>query len=514
MTTQQMASIDQISGAWNGIARGFDEFVTPENPVLGKEVVRLGLRPGTRLLDVAAGSGALSIPAARIGAEVVAIDLAPATIERLNARARAEGLSTLCGRLMDGHALDLDDDAFAVAASVNGVSLFPDMARGLAELVRVTRPGGRVMVVAPGRIESVEFIVFVISALQAAVPGVTPTAPPSLPFQAANREVLRERLANAGLRDIGIDTITWVMAFDSAVHLRNLFTAANPMGAQVATGLSNAQRAEVIQVLDGDASGAIRGRAGGLAPRRVQHRNRNRVMNQAADNGGPIMTSTTKARYGALGVAIAPAVMLFVYLAHPFIVRLPDAAAVAHAVHADTTWWGFVHLLTALGSALVALAFLAIRAFLRDAGEERFSPWALPFAIVGSALYGLLPGLEFAPLAAALSGADARAAQAALQPWFIFTLATSGILFAIGIVGFACAVASGRILNRPLTRLVVTGLLVWAAARLVPLGLAQFYVQGVAGIVALWPLAFHMWQQPKPTHGTTASAGSASAFSG
>jgi ubiquinone/menaquinone biosynthesis C-methylase UbiE len=250
MTTRQVASIDQIRGAWNGIAHGFDEFVTPENLVLGKEIVRrLGLRPGTRLLDVAAGSGALSIPAARTGADVVATDLAPAMIERLNARARAEGLSTLCGRVMDGHALDLDDDAFDVAVSMNGVSLFPDMARGLAELVRVTRPGGRVVVVAPGPIETVEFIAFVICAVQATVPGVT--RPPSLPFQAADPEVLRERLADAGLRNVRIETIAWELAFDSAVHLWNLFTAGNPIGAQLAAGLSDAQRAEVIQVLDG-----------------------------------------------------------------------------------------------------------------------------------------------------------------------------------------------------------------------------------------------------------------------
>jgi SAM-dependent methyltransferase len=190
--------------------------------VLGDEVVRrLGLRPGTRLLDVAAGSGGLSIPAARVGAGVVATDLAPAMIERLNARARAEGLSTLLARTMDGHALDLDDDAFDVAVSVNGVSLFPDMARGLAELVRVTRPGGRVVIVAFGPIEKVEFIVFFARAVQAAVPDVTPlpTNPPPLPFQAADPDVLHERLANAGLREVRIDTITWEMAFDSVQHL-------------------------------------------------------------------------------------------------------------------------------------------------------------------------------------------------------------------------------------------------------------------------------------------------------
>jgi hypothetical protein len=188
-------------------------------------------------------------------------------------------------------------------------------------------------------------------------------------------------------------------------------------------------------------------------------------------------------------------VLLFVLVTHPFIATLPDAAAVAHAVAADPTWWGIVHLLTAVASSLVALAFLAIRARLRDAGEERFSPWALPFVIVGSALYGFLPGLEFAPMTAVRTGGDAAAVQAVLQPWFIAVLATSVLLFAIGALGFARGIAAGQILSRPLTRLVVTGLVVWAVARAVPLGAVQFYVQGLAGIVALWPLAFQMWRR-------------------
>jgi MFS family permease len=210
-------------------------------------------------------------------------------------------------------------------------------------------------------------------------------------------------------------------------------------------------------------------------------------------------TRTTRARYGAAAVALAPAVMLAAFAAHPFIARLPDTAAVADAVETNTTSWGVVHLLTGVGSALIALAFLAIRAHLREVGEERFSTWALPWVIVGSALYGFLPGLEFAPLAAARTGGDVVAVQAALQPWFVLVLATSAITFAVGVLGFAKGIAASGLLNSPLTRVVVTGLVVLALTRFVPLAAVQFYLQAAAGLVALWPLAYQMWEHPQPT---------------
>jgi len=186
--------------------------------------------------------------------------------------------------------------------------------------------------------------------------------------------------------------------------------------------------------------------------------------------------------------------MLIALVSHPYLARLPDAAAVAEAVEASTTRWGAVHLLTAVGSALIALAFLAIRAYLRDAGEERFSAWALPFVIVGSTLYGLLPALEFAPMAAAQTGGDVAAVQDVLTGWFIAILATSATLFAIGVLGFARAIAASGILSPSLTGLVVAALVTLGVSRFVPLGAVQLYVQAAAGIVALWPLAYQMWR--------------------
>lgn len=253
---------EQIRDGWDRIAAGFDRFTTPLSIGMAEHALgRVGLRAGMRFLDVAAGSGALSIPAARLGARVVAADISPTMIERLEARALAEGLSHLEGRVMDGHALDLEDDTFDIAGSQNGVSLFPDLMRGLRELVRVTKPGGRVMLVAFGAPRKVEFLTFFLGAIQAVAPDFTglPTDPPPLPFQVADPDVLRRRMTEAGLTDVRVETTVWRAEFESGTHLWDVVTHSNPIGAALVADLEPAQAAEVRQVLDG----MLRERSGG-----------------------------------------------------------------------------------------------------------------------------------------------------------------------------------------------------------------------------------------------------------
>lgn len=252
----------QIRDAWDRISPGFDRFATPLTMRLGEEALRrVEVRAGTTLLDVAAGSGALCIPAARLGARVVATDVSPGMIERLKVRAREEGLDGLDARVMDGHALDLEDDTFDVAGSQNGVSLFPDLDRGLAEMVRVTRPGGRVLIVAFGPLPKAEFLTFFLSAMRATIPDFTgpPMDPPSLPFQAADPAELRRRMIKAGLQGVRVETITWDAEFRSGAHLWDVATSSNPMGAAVVADLTEDRRAKVREVLDG----MLRERSGG-----------------------------------------------------------------------------------------------------------------------------------------------------------------------------------------------------------------------------------------------------------
>ncbi|HVM36162.1 MAG TPA: hypothetical protein VM784_12580 [Actinomycetota bacterium] len=201
-------------------------------------------------------------------------------------------------------------------------------------------------------------------------------------------------------------------------------------------------------------------------------------------------------------VLVAPVVLLAAFVAHPFLSgRLPNDAGVAAAVAAGPTRWGAVHLATAVASGLIILAFLAVRSYLREAGEERFSALGVPFVVVGSSLLAFLPGMEFAPLAAAETGATTtqiEAAQEALAPWFLPVLVTGALAFAIGVVAFARAISIVTVGSRGLTRVVVTALSVAAVSRFVPLAAVQFYVQGVAVVVAMWPLAYAMRTQAAP----------------
>lgn len=208
-------------------------------------------------------------------------------------------------------------------------------------------------------------------------------------------------------------------------------------------------------------------------------------------------------------VAIAPAALLAALVAHPFLQgRLPNDVAVAGAVAADTTRWALVHLATGVASGLVILAFLAIRSHLRDVGEDRYSAVGLPFIAFGSTLFALLTGLEFAPLAAAETGAglaDIAAAQAALAPWFMALLATSAVTFGIGVLYIAKGIAASQMLSPRLTAVVTTALIIMAVSRALPFAVAQFYLQSAAGLAALWPLAHHLWtqarRQPAPRAG-------------
>ena len=114
---------------------------------LGPRVVAAAdVRPGERVLDVAAGSGNAAIPAALRGATVVASDLTPELFD-VGRRLATEAGAELEWREADAEALPFADDAFDVVLSTVGVMFAPHHEVAADELVRVTKPGGRVALV-------------------------------------------------------------------------------------------------------------------------------------------------------------------------------------------------------------------------------------------------------------------------------------------------------------------------------------------------------------------------------
>jgi SAM-dependent methyltransferase len=156
---------------------------------------RLALEAGARVLDVACGSGNLSIPAARAGAVVTGVDIAPNLLEQARARAASEGLKIQFDE-GDAEALPYADAAFDVVVSMYGAMFAPRPEVVAAELVRVCRPGGRIAM-ANWTPEGFIGQMFKVTGRHVPPP---PNMPP--PVQWGDEETVRERLRDgvAGLQ--------------------------------------------------------------------------------------------------------------------------------------------------------------------------------------------------------------------------------------------------------------------------------------------------------------------------
>lgn len=208
----------------------------------------------------------------------------------------------------------------------------------------------------------------------------------------------------------------------------------------------------------------------------------------------------TASKGRAVLVAIGPLALAGALLWHPPLPgRLPDSEAVAHAAAGDITRWGLSHLAAAVASALIALAFIAVRGHLRQRGDHSLSAVGLGFVVAGSTLYAVLPGMELSVLAAHETGAGLAATQDALEGWFVPVLIGGSLLFAVGTLLFAVAVVRSAEMGRSRAVLVAAALVVFGLSRLVPIGVVQFYLQSAAALLALLPIAAEIAAPGRPT---------------
>jgi len=109
-------------------------------------VQRIGVKPGMKVLELGCGDGTTAVPEAKLGAEVLGVDIATNLVEAGNRRAKEQGLANL--KFQEGDASNLEelpDKTFDLVVSIFGAMFAPKPFDVAKEMVRVTRPGGRIV---------------------------------------------------------------------------------------------------------------------------------------------------------------------------------------------------------------------------------------------------------------------------------------------------------------------------------------------------------------------------------
>jgi SAM-dependent methyltransferase len=223
--------------AWHRWDPVFDRWLGKATSLL-LDLAQVG--DGTRVIDIAAGSGGQSIEAARRGAVVLATDISSNILDEAAAAARAAGVANVATRVMDGESLDVDPGSFDAAISRLGLMYLPDKLGALATAKDALRPDGRYAAIVFSEAERNRFFSVPISIIRrnAQLPPPGPGVPG--PFSAAN---LGELLESAGFRDVEVHRVESPLQLASAAECTQLERESFGALHQMLAGLDEAGRA-------------------------------------------------------------------------------------------------------------------------------------------------------------------------------------------------------------------------------------------------------------------------------
>lgn len=248
----------EAAEAWHRWDPVFDEWLGEATELM---LNLAGVAAGTRVLDVAAGSGGQSITAARRGASVVATDLSPTILAHAAEAARSAGVAveTL---VADGEELAVDPGAFDAVVSRLGLMYMPHKDRALASAASALRAGGRYAAIVFAEPEANGFFSVPIGIIRrhAGLPAPAPGLPG--PFSAVT---LGDQLEAAGFRDVEVHRVEAPLVVADAAECARLERESFGALHQMLAGLDEAGREEAWREVE-EALGAFEGPAGFAGP--------------------------------------------------------------------------------------------------------------------------------------------------------------------------------------------------------------------------------------------------------
>lgn len=209
---------EETPKGWDPVVDTYETAFQPFTAQYVDEALRLAdLKPSQEVLDIAAGTGALTLAAAKAGTNVTAIDFSPKMIDRLRVRLAEENLNNASVHVMDGQALGFPGESFDAVFSAFGVFFFPDRHKGFTEMHRVLRRNGCAGVIvwaSPFRLTQ-----FLREAMEEAVPEIPPPRPMAGVVELQDADKLLSEMSAAGFRDIDIHTVSRVWTTPSPIWL-------------------------------------------------------------------------------------------------------------------------------------------------------------------------------------------------------------------------------------------------------------------------------------------------------
>jgi SAM-dependent methyltransferase len=208
-----MDPFESFKAAQKQIWPSFAPYEVHTTPTAARLVHRAGVQPGQRVLDVACGTGVVSVTAARLGARVTGLDLTPELLERARDNARIAGVEIEFHE-GDVEKLPFGNAAFDVVLSQFGHIFAPRPETAIGEMLRVLKPGGTIAFSS----WPPEFLVGRVFALTA---GYLPPPPPGVapPTQWGEPGVIRQRLG-AAVKNVVFDRATMLIPALSLAHHR------------------------------------------------------------------------------------------------------------------------------------------------------------------------------------------------------------------------------------------------------------------------------------------------------
>src|ERR1043166_4500709 len=204
MTPEMDALKNKLRATW--IAGDFGVIARSIEHGAREFVDRLDLKPGTKVLDVACGTGNLALPAARAGADVTGVDIAPNLIDQATANAEREGLHTKF-EVGDAEDMPYRDSEFDVVMTMFGAMFAPRPDVTASELKRVCKSGG-LITMANWTPEAFTGAMFKTNAKHVPPPpGMSP------PLQWGMEDMVRERFAD-GIADLKMRRVPITFRFD------------------------------------------------------------------------------------------------------------------------------------------------------------------------------------------------------------------------------------------------------------------------------------------------------------